>query len=73
METGLTGTRREYRRRGIAVAMKVHALGWAKANGYELTKTWNATTNTGMLAINERLGFVKQPAWIEFTKRFREE
>lgn len=73
LETGLTGTLRAYRRRGIAVALKVHALGWAKAQGIELTKTWNATTNEGMLAINERLGFVKQPAWIEFVKWFREE
>jgi hypothetical protein len=26
-------------------------------------KTWNATGNAGMLAINKRLGFVRQPAW----------
>ena len=64
--TGLTGVRREYRRRGIALAMKLKALDYAKKNGHRTVKTWNATGNEGMLAINEALGFKKQPAWIEY-------
>lgn len=64
--TGLTGVRREYRRRGIALAMKLKALEFAKRNELRTVKTWNATSNDGMLAINESLGFVKQPAWIEY-------
>ena len=70
---GLTGVRREYRRRGIARALKVKNLLWAKRNGFEVVKTWNDATNEGMLELNTALGFVKQPAWIGFKKVLREE
>jgi len=62
--TGLTGVRRAYRRRGIALALKLKALDYARSIDCPLVKTWNASTNTGMLAINAALGFRKQPAWI---------
>ena len=66
--TGFTATRREYRGKGIAWAMKVRAVGWAKANGYRQLRTWNSTLNAPMLSINVRLGFEKQPVWITFGK-----
>ena len=66
--TGLTGVRREYRRKGVALAMKLRGLRWAKEAGASEVRTWNATYNEGMLAINERLGFVRQPAWIDYVK-----
>jgi mycothiol synthase len=72
VETGLTGVRREYRRRGIALAMKVQALRWAKENGYKEVRTENEVNNP-MFTINERLGFVKDPAWIKFAKGLKEE
>ncbi len=70
---GMTGVIRPYRRHGVALAMKVRNLLWAKANGYNLIKTWNNTVNRPMLSINERLGFVKQPADIGFKKIIHEE
>jgi len=66
--TGFTATRREYRGKGIAWAMKVRAVGWAKAGGYRELRTWNSTLNAPMLSINVRLGFQKQPVWITFGK-----
>ena len=66
--TGFTGVLREYRGRGLAHALKIHALTFAKARGYAEVRTWNSTINAPMLAINEKLGFVKQPAWIQFEK-----
>ena len=66
--TGFTGILREYRGRGIAQALKMHALAFAKARGYAEVRTWNSTINAPMLAINEKLGFKKQPAWIQFEK-----
>jgi GNAT superfamily N-acetyltransferase len=73
LETGLTGVRREYRRRGIALALKLRALEYARALGCPTIRTWNESRNRGMLSINEALGFVKQPAWIEFAKVIRDE
>ncbi len=66
--TGLTGVLGEYRRRGLATALKVRALGAAKAAGYKETRTWNAAENAGMLGINRRLGFTPLPAWLEMEK-----
>jgi len=66
--TGFTGVRREYRGRGVAWALKLAALSLAKARGYGEVRTWNSTLNAPMLGINVKLGFVKQPAWIQFEK-----
>lgn len=64
--TGLTGVRREYRSRGIALALKVRAATWAKQAGKKGINTAVSSTNGAMLAINERLGYVRRPAWIEY-------
>ncbi len=70
--TGLTGVLREYRRRGIALALKLAAVRYAKSVGVQKIHTENATTNRGMLSINELLGFEKQPATVHFVKKLRE-
>lgn len=71
MWQGLTGVRREARGRGIAMALKLHTVGFAKKAGVEHIKTWNDQRNRPMLAINEAMGFVKQPAWIALELRLR--
>ena len=67
LHTGLTGVRREARRKGVALAMKVRGVAFAKRHGAPAVRTWNASHNP-MLLINERLGFQKQPASIDFAK-----
>ncbi len=67
LHTGLTGVRREARRKGVALAMKVRGIEFAKRHGASAVRTWNASHNP-MLLINERLGFQKQPASIDFAK-----
>jgi mycothiol synthase len=66
LRTGLTGVRRDHRGRGIAFGLKVLALEFAKQRGYRWVDTENASTNAGMLRINERLGFLKRPAWVHY-------
>ncbi len=65
---GLTGVRREARGRGLAMALKLETVRYARERGVEHIKTWNDQRNQPMLRINEALGFVKQPAWISFQK-----
>lgn len=70
MITGLTGVLPDYRRRRIALALKQRALAWARSQGVMFVRTTNDSTNLGMLSINERLGFVKEPAWFLLVRHF---
>jgi mycothiol synthase len=63
-----TGIRRAYRRRGIALALKLRGIAYARHHGYPGIRTTIDSANRASLALNERLGFVKHPAWIVFTK-----
>lgn len=67
MRTGMTGVRRAYRRRGLAMALKVLSLARAKEHGHTRVMTENASLNVGMLAINDRLGFQRKPEWLHYT------
>jgi len=73
LDTGLTGVRREYRRRGIALALKLRAIDYAMRAGAPVIRTDNAETNRPMLSINEALGFEKLPAWLTLRKNIRGE
>ena len=65
---GFTALRRGYRNKGIATALKVKNIAWAKANGFKEIRTWNNSVNKPMLAVNTKLGFEKQPADIGMKK-----
>jgi len=65
---GLTGVLREYRGKGIGVALKLRVLDFARRSGFDNIRTFNASTNEGMLAINLKLGFKRDSAWITFEK-----
>ncbi len=64
----LTAVLREERGKGIAMALKLKTIEYAKREGLRGIRTWNASINRPMLAINEALGFAKQPVWITFGK-----
>ena len=56
-EDGLTVVAREWRRRGLALALKRLELAWAAENGITEVLTWTQRRNDGMRAVNERLGY----------------
>lgn len=58
---GFTGVDREYRGRGLALAIKVIALNYARSLGAPYVTTSNHSVNQPMLAVNRRLGYVPSP------------
>jgi GNAT superfamily N-acetyltransferase len=64
----LTGTLKAYRGLGIATTLKLKGFEWARDNGYTVIRTWSNSFNKPMLALNEKLGFVRQAADIAFKK-----
>ncbi len=73
MDQWLTATRREARGRGIALALKLRVTKYALEQGYSTIRTDNDTRNAPMLAINDKLGFVRQPALISVVKFYRDD
>ena len=67
--TGYTCTDRDYRGRGIARAVKLQSLAQAAELGVGDVQTDNDSENAPMLHINERLGYVRRPGWVEHHKR----
>src|SRR5438309_10262308 len=64
----LTGVLREYRGKGIAVALKLKGLDFARKHGLDNILSFNASTNEGMLRINMKLGFKRNLAWLTCEK-----
>jgi len=57
-EQGITAIRREYRNRGVATAIKVRVLEYAKRHEYETIYTSHRNTNQSMDAVNTKLGYL---------------
>jgi mycothiol synthase len=56
-EDGLTVVARDWRRRGLAIALKRLELLWAAEAGFAEVLTWTQRGNDGMRGVNERLGY----------------
>src|SRR5260370_10902337 len=57
LTAGFTGVKREYRRLGVATALKMHAILYAQSQGYQIIQSFNHPTQSAMLALNQKLGF----------------
>jgi len=64
LEHGFTAVVRSHRGRGIAIALKRTQLAWAAEHGYRRLVTYTQEGNEAMRAINKKLGYREQPAWI---------
>lgn len=67
MHTGLTGTVRSHRRKGIATALKLRSIELAKSRGAKVIDTFNEENNP-MYDLNVQLGFKAQAAWADYRK-----
>jgi GNAT superfamily N-acetyltransferase len=66
----LTAVTREARGQGLATAIKVHSLRAALELGFKTVRTDNDTKNVPMLAVNDKLGYQRQPAVLSMLKSF---
>ena len=64
----LTGTARRFRRRGLARIAKLALIERVAARGVRTLTTENDSTNVGMLAINDELGFRPYAVMTEWVK-----
>lgn len=69
--TGMTGVRRDYRNRGIALALKLRCARLARKRGYTAMRTFNHVNNPSMLAVNTRLGYRPLPEVIAYRKELK--
>jgi mycothiol synthase len=67
-EHGLTVVRRDWRRRGLASALKERQIDWAAANGIRRLVTYTQTGNESMQAVNARLGYVTTDVTVSFSR-----
>lgn len=65
---GYTGVDRAYRGKGIARALKLRTVEWAREHGIEFIYTGNSAHNKPMLAINIDMGYKVLPAEIDMEK-----
>ena len=64
--------KREYRRQGIATALKVSAIEWAKEQDYKTICSQNQAVHSSLLKLNERLGFRQRLSCVMFEKCMRQ-
>jgi ribosomal protein S18 acetylase RimI-like enzyme len=67
--TTYTGVHREYRGRGLALALKLLSVRVAKRYGAPYMRTNNDSTNEPMLAVNRKLGYRPEPGLYRVRKR----
>jgi GNAT superfamily N-acetyltransferase len=66
---GATGTARKLRGCGVATALKLKVIEYAKRHGFSVLATNNGDGRP-ILALNERLGFRRRGGWALLEKRF---
>jgi GNAT superfamily N-acetyltransferase len=68
-----TAVARSYRGRGLASALKLQGIEWARSNGIRYLVTGNDPANKPMLAVNVSLGYVFLPRDIQVSRTLQAE
>lgn len=66
-----TGVDPRYRRRGIALALKLLGVRCARRHGYATLRANNATLNAPMLTINDKLGYARLGAILYYERNLK--
>ncbi len=66
--TDWTGTGRKVRGRGVARALKLETVMQAIALGVKSVRTENDGENAPILHLNEQMGYVRVPGWVQYLK-----
>ena len=66
--TGLTAVRRDWRRKGVATALKTKAIMYARGHDGKTIRTDNEANNP-MYLLNQQLGFKPLPTWCNYVWR----
>ena len=69
---GFTGVRRDYRRRGLATALKISGIIYAQSHGYQVIQTFNTPEQSAICALNAKLGFEVMFVHVTLEKCLRE-
>lgn len=69
---GFTGVARAHRRQGVATALKIRAIEYARAHDYQTIRAFNLPTHAAMLALNEKLGFSRRYCYVTVEKFVQE-
>lgn len=65
---GFTGVAREWRRHGVATALKQRAIEYARDHGYQTIRAFNLPSQPKMMALNEKLGFRRAFSYVTVEK-----
>lgn len=64
----LLGVRRAYRENGVGLAMQLRSIAYAREHGHTQLKTCTAIQNAPMQSMFNKLGFVRDPEWLQCQK-----
>ena len=67
-----TGVLPEYRGRGLATVLKLHAIRLARKLGARYIRTSNDSQNAPMLAVNRKLGYKPEPGFYQLICRLED-
>lgn len=70
---GAMGVDKQYRRSGVAYALAVHGLEYARSCRYDKMIAHTDEHNLAILKVTEKLGFVRNPAELLYAKQYRSE
>jgi GNAT superfamily N-acetyltransferase len=73
IDTRWVGVRRDMRGQGIAMGLKKRMFNYARAHDHPRITTVTNSKNAPVIAMNQKLGYIDQPAWVYYSKTLRKE